>query len=578
MSNLFLKPFLENARQDVFFPYSREKLSERPIFPTYVFDGGAAFFGFDQFGTIDSDVLAEKVMDGTLFEYWKRDGVFDWCSVFKDFGPIDYTAEWEGHIWLARLYILLMVAQKYCITKDETYAAAWMKILRSWYSANPYTRYENRISDKVWEDMQVTWRAINLVHSMFLLGECRSFSKQDWTFLYDLVRIHAEHMYREGCIHAENPTPDNHKLQIGTALVMFGVLFPEFFDTDAYLKVAGKIITDNMRGSIFEDGCNNEDSMSYSHFIARLYLEAELFLTNNGYPGIPGCAESIRKQYEFLYHFSSPDGMTLQFGDSYVMNATEDIAFVNSVYPLSFSRERTSRLFPASRMAVLHNDRFDIYIDAMDMTEWHQHYGRPTLIAFADGLPVVVDSGSINYDRGGPRCHFNAPEGHNVIECVEIPLEDHLTRTRATETLSFVSYENTEEGQRLVITNEVRSQDGRGYLWTRTLRLYPDRFEILDEVRASTAMHFVSRIHLPDARTGYYATGPLYQPLSDDCRTVSLRRSSVMETVRTDLPVEVEYAPCVDIRNRMNYTQVLVRKHFAKAFTETTEFRCERIR
>ena len=578
MHNLFIKPFLADVRGEVYFPYTREKLCERPMFPTYVFDGGAAFFGFDKFGTISSDLLLGKVMDGSLFTYWERDGEFDWCSIFRDFGPIDYTAEWEGHIWLARLYILLIVAQKFCVTKDEKYAAAWTKILRAWYAANPYTRYEDCISDKVWQDMQVTWRAINLVHSMYLLGECRSFTEEDWQFLYDLVKLHAEHMYSECVIHAQDPAPDNHKLQIGTALIMFGVLFPEFFNTEAYIATASKIISDNMHGSIFEDGCNNEDSMSYSHFIARLYLEAELFLQYNGYPTIPGCAESIQNQYAFLYHFSSPAGNTLQFGDSYVMNAMEDIDFINSFYPLTFERERETRLFSASRMAVLRNEKFDVYVDAMDMTEWHQHYGRPNIIVFADGQPIVIDSGSINYDRGGLRCHLNGPEGHNVICCDEIPLEDHLSKTGASETLRFADYERTESYQKLVITNQVASRDGRFYDWTRTLLLYNDRLEIQDHVRASTMLHFVSRLHLPDARTGYYAPGPLYQPLSADCRTVSLRMGSMMEIITTDAPVDVEYAPCVDENNRMNYAQILLRKHFAKEFSETTVIRFDRIR
>ena len=81
-------------------------------------------------------------------------------------------------------------------------------------------------------------------------------------------------------------------------------------------------------------------------------------------------------------------------------------------------------------------------------------------------------------------------------------------------------------------------------------------------------LHFVSRLHLPDARTGYYAPGPLYQPLSADCRTVSLRMGSMMEIITTDAPVDVEYAPCVDENNRMNYAQILLRKHFAKEFSE----------
>ena len=56
MSDLFLKPYFPNqAEKPVYFPYTREKLCEKPMFPAYVLDGGASFFALDQFGSVNSD-------------------------------------------------------------------------------------------------------------------------------------------------------------------------------------------------------------------------------------------------------------------------------------------------------------------------------------------------------------------------------------------------------------------------------------------------------------------------------------------------------------------------------------------
>ncbi len=41
-------------------------------------------------------------------------------------------------------------------------------------------------------------------------------------------------MTGEGTRYALIPDPDNHRLQIDTALTMFACLFPEFFDTENY--------------------------------------------------------------------------------------------------------------------------------------------------------------------------------------------------------------------------------------------------------------------------------------------------------------------------------------------------------
>ena len=575
MSDIFLKPYLcRSDATQAYFSYSREKLCEKAMFPAYVLDGGASFFALDRFGTVNSDQLLPLIMDGSLFDYWKRNGVMDWGSVFRDSSSVDYTPEWEGHIWINRLYVILIVAHQFCRTKDEKYAKAWLEIVKDWDRSNPYTRYENGKCDLVWRDMQVTWRTINLVHSIFLLGECTSFTETDWQYIYGLLKLHADHMYGEGLIHAKDPAPDNHKLQIGMALIMIGTLFPEMFDGNAFIATGSQIVTDNMRNSIFADGCNNEDSMSYSHFIARLYLETELFLQKNGYPTIPGCAETIQKQYEFLFHFASPEGKTLQIGDSYVMDAWADIEFVNSFYPLSVQQERKTKIFESSRMAVLRNDRFDVYVDAMDMTEWHQHYGRPNVLIFADGQPILVDSGSINYDRGGLRCLLNGPEGHNVIACDEIPIDDHLTKTAAAERLQFETYDDS----KLVVSNCVTAADGKSYLWKRTITLFVDRVEICDAVKASELMHFVSRMHLPDCRTGYYMEEYPCQPISADRKMVSLRFGSMMERVSSDTPFEVTYFPCVDSNNRMNYAQVLLRRYASADFCETTVFRFDSLR
>ena len=140
-----------------------------------------------------------------------------------------------------------------------------------------------------------------MAHSIFLIGDQNALTEQQWYSVYDLIRLHASHMYQEGLGHAERHIADNHHLQIGMALIMLGVLFPAFGHSEEYIETGRQIVSDNLEYSIYADGVNNEDSMTYSHFIARLYLEAELLLTKNGLTGVPNCAEKIQKQYEFLF-------------------------------------------------------------------------------------------------------------------------------------------------------------------------------------------------------------------------------------------------------------------------------------
>ena len=89
---------------------------------------------------------------------------------------------------------------------------------------------------------------------------------------------------------------------------MAGVMFPELENSEDYVRYGSDTVEMNMLGAVYPDGGSNEDSPSYSHFIARLYLESYLLLKNGGRTMIKGLEESIKRQYEWLYSFMSPDG------------------------------------------------------------------------------------------------------------------------------------------------------------------------------------------------------------------------------------------------------------------------------
>jgi len=571
MSNIFYKPYLKNARE-AHFCYTREALSQRPIYPTYVLDGGGCLLINDVFGTSNSDKWLDSIMNGDFFDHWSRDGVFDWKSVFRDYIKDNYTPELEGNIWINRLYILMPLAQKYMITKEKIYADKWLELFSSWVKSNPYTDYSDCPRDLIWENMQVGTRTINIVNSIFMLGECDTFTEDDWHFIYASLRTHGEELLRELRRDALKNAADNHVLQMADAAIMLGVLFPEFFDTDECLSLAEKIVKTNIKLSIFDDGCNNEDSISYSHFIARLYLECELLLTLNGYKGVEGCADAIQRQYKFLYNFASPKGETLQIGDSYVMDAFEDIEFVNSVYPLSFSRERKTVISNSSKMSVLRNEKYSVYIDAMDMTEWHQHFGRPHFTAYAYGLPFVVDGGAINYDRSFIFSTLHSPKMHNVVYCDEIA----LTRSPSNEKIENVDYGEKNGKQYITVRNTVAGES-KSYVWERTIAIDSESITVTDSVKASEAMHFTNVLHLPQYITSS-AWWSTLQPISEDKKLFIFREKSVYEEIKTSEPCELTFPVCVDEKNKMSYSTELTRKHYGKEFTDETVITYRKIR
>lgn len=583
MNNIYHRPYLEQGKT-TYFPYSREKLLEKPIFPAYVFDGGAFFFLNDIFGTANSDELLEKLFDGDLFKYWEQDGKFNWRAVWNKWTDWQYSNEWESHCWLHRLYILLPLAQRYCKTKDKKYVDVWLKILKDWDANNPY-RPVNDPDDHIWFDMQVAWRTINLVHSIFLFGDADAMSEQDWRYVYDLLRLHTRHLHKEGKEHRElqkvGQKLGNHTLQIGMALIMVGTLLPELEDASEMQKTGSAIVEAILERAISVEGVSRENAVSYAHFIARLFVEADLLLQYNGFGGLSN-RERICKQYEYLYQFSSPAGKSMQIGDSYALDAVADVEFVGSFYPLHFPRQKKTMVMHDGGLSVLRNDRFDLYIDAAQPKAngyaFHQHYGKPHFVLYCDGKPMVVDRGCPNYDRSDLYCELYVASAHNVITCDEMPLDIDLYSSDVKETVTLSPLTVEDGAQKISVRNHTTDPSGREFTTVREFALYDDRLEIIDTVTASEKLHFVSRMNIPSCVAGYTDFPAKFKPLSPDRKTLMLRRDQKMQFITVDTPYTFECKPCIDENNRINYVEVLTRRFYTDNFKEKTTIRLDALK
>lgn len=598
MNNIFEKPFfaeIYGESRKTTFCYTREQLSERPIFPTYVLDGGAFLFLNDVFGTANSDCWLPKIMDGSFFNYWTYDGKFDWYAVWKSFTERNCNPEWEAHIWLHRLYFLLPLAQAYMKTGNREYAQKWFSLLSDWIANNPYRTYPKDPEgcpwfDMVWFDMQVAWRTINLTHSVFMLGSGEdALTKEQWETVYDLIRQHREHLQSEALEKNERSGRGNHSLQIGMALIMLSCLFPEFGNAEEYAKTGRYVVKVNCDLQLTEEGIDIEDSPSYAHFIARMYFEANRLLLINGYDPIAGVAEKLPKQYEYLYQFSSPKGRSMQIGDAYAMDAERDITFVDSVEPLVFDREKKTMAYKKSGIFVLRNGWYSVYIDMIasdpsarksrmaprqviwgGMYGHHQHYGRPAFIAYGGTQLLVNESGGTNYDREGLRILYAGPSGHNVISCDEIPLHDRLTSTDANEILTVADFSDTKTPY-IVLKNHTTGEGGKSFVWTRKISLEAEKIVVTDHVLASEPMHFHNHLHLPYARTGYADYFASCQPIMDGGRVIHLRRQQYLQTVSMDKAASIEYRPYTNEDNKTDVCIYAERGYFAKEFQSKTE-------
>ena len=167
----YVKPYIDKfygMEKESYFHYNRDEAE--PIIPYFVMDGGAAMFMRDRLHIKDSNALLDKVMSGDFFKLWYMNGQFDWDTVFK-FPEQNTMRNYEWHIFLQLLYILMPLAVRFYKTGDKTYADKFYELLTDWMGKHPYEKLDASISyfqtGFYWRDMQVAWRTMSLCISVF---------------------------------------------------------------------------------------------------------------------------------------------------------------------------------------------------------------------------------------------------------------------------------------------------------------------------------------------------------------------------------------------------------------------------
>ncbi len=565
----FKKPFYPSEHPACRYPYDLDLLKAEPAFPFHIMDGGAYLFLTDLLGGgWDGDMLAEKVMNGELFQAWTKDGKFHWDLPYKLYLTSKVPAPLEWLVWINRLYFLIPLANQYLKTGNEAYIEKWYECFESWCGANPYIAMEEddvslkravwsddknisqTISDSdgyvkslVWRDMQVAWRLFSVVHSIAMMSGSKTLTEEKWSRIYAFLDLHAGQLLAEGREYVKRGSLHNHVLHMGTALLYVACLFPERPDSEEFLTVGKVLVELQLQGAIDADGGSDETCISYSHFIARLYVEAYLLLEKNGKGAIAGMLESIEKQYNWVYQMSAPNGRTLQFNDSYPLDALADIQRVQKLIPLAI-KEKASQIYKASKCGVLRNGQFDLYFDGMKLTQVHQHAGRPNYVLYCGGKPLVVDSGCCGYDNHSMHRYFLGEWAHNTVCIYEDPACDKTVKCAD-------SVEMTEASESQVSFKIRGERNGICFERHRTLTLTDDSVLIADEVTLSREAHMESRMHL----------APL--DVVKEGNTVYVHEAGTEQDIQIcaegDIAEsEVDYKPAIGQDGRFTYSPVLV--------------------
>ena len=397
---------------------------------------------------------------------------------------------------------------------------------------------------------------MSLLHGLFMLTDA-PFAKEDWAYLYDFVKLHMRHLYIEALDRLSRNYAQNHVLQIGVVLMFAGVMFPEAENAMQMVKTGIDTVEMNLRNTIFDDGGSEEDSPSYSNFIARLYLEALLLIEGNGLPKMDGLRESIIKQYQWIYQCMTPQGKSLQIADSYSLDVMQDIEYVSKLIDLDLPARCGDVFLPDSKMAIFRKGDITLYADAQGYPGHHHHAGAPQILVFKGAKPLIVDSGVCNYDRWELYAQLPEPKMHNVVYTEGI--------YSTSMTVDPVIEEYDAEGGIIKIKTRVRNGD-RQYTWTRAIEISHSKITICDEAVSDSEQTWHSRL--------FFKKNDVY--FTPDGKGMQLMREDFLMNLRSDIPVEKELVPVMNEDNCLDYAVVVQNTHRGCSFENKIEIQFEK--
>lgn len=364
--------------------------------------------------------------------------------------PSDVKVPWE----LSRFHQIWWLGKAYWLTHNERYADKFRELIEDWIEKNPPGRGVN------WpQAMEASIRACNWMAGYYLFCESNSLSSEFWLkFLKSLyvhgvfIRNNLEYSLRSG----------NHFLSNVVGMIFLGVFFRNTKAGQEWLNRGAKSFQEEMDRQVYPDGVNWEKSISYHRLVLEFFYTSAVLLSICKVKLPHSFMSRLEKMFEYTMHYTRPDGSVPNVGDGddgrlFRFSMTDEITdhrHALSVGAILFERSDfkaaagkfsqdalwlfggegfekhqllkppahalTSRAFPVGATYIMRSDRAHLFVDADDIgirgRSGHGHNDVLSFELWAEGAPLIVDSGSYSYTSdAAARNEFRSTRAHNMV-------------------------------------------------------------------------------------------------------------------------------------------------------------------
>ena len=217
----------------------------------------------------------------------------------------DALPVWE----LNRHQFLTTLGKAYLLTHDERYADEFCDQIVSWVKENPYQFGINWFSV-----LEIGVRIISWSLAFYFFRESNAFAEK-------AAKVFVKSLYQQTRFLRYHLTLDwqvQNNWLIGQAvgLVTVGALFPQFSESQDWVKTGLQLLEREVRLQISLDGVNKEQATGYHRFVLDLLLLIVILGRRGAFPRSKTIEQVVEVMLEYALYSMDPRGRLSQLGDT----------------------------------------------------------------------------------------------------------------------------------------------------------------------------------------------------------------------------------------------------------------------
>jgi len=319
----------------------------------------------------------------------------------------DIKVPWE----ISRFHFAAWLGRVYWISGNEAHASKFAEMVEDWIRANPFPYGVNWMTS-----MEVAFRAINWAFGCAYFVNSKSFSQglQDSILLYlylhgAFIEFNLEFALRN----------HNHLLSDATGLFVLGLFFQDTKRGRKWLRLGKRLLEEEIRNQVRPDGVDYEQSIAYHRLVTELLVVPYILAERNHIPFSPIYRQRLEKMFEFIMHYTKPDGSVPLIGDAddgrlfrfSPSQPINDHRYLLSIGAVLFNRadfKKAAGSYSEDALWLLGAEGFEQFLkipdDAPHLSSKAFPHGGFYIMRYKDAY-LIIDAGEIGMDGLGGHGH-----------------------------------------------------------------------------------------------------------------------------------------------------------------------------